>query len=235
MRFLLLLFVAIGSRTFARELVAPSDARQLVVVATREWGDSSGTLRRFARGNVREQWREEGGAVPVKIGRAGMAWGLGLHTNPSAGPRKIEGDKKAPAGVFHLTAVFGSDAKPAGVTLPYIRVVPGIEAVDDPDSRYYNRIVDRARIAHPDWLSSERMRGTYGDYRLGIVVAHNPNCQPRAGSCIFLHVWRNPWRGTSGCTAMPLDAIAELQRWLVPEARPVLMQAPREFLPPAFR
>lgn len=231
MRLLLILLFTFATPVFAQRLVAPENSRQLVVVSTRDWADSSGMLQRFSRSGPHEPWRAVGPAIPVKTGRAGMGWGLGLHAVPPAGPRKVEGDKKAPAGVFRLIAAFGYDEKPAGVTLPYTRALPGVEAVDDPRSRFYNRIVDRARIAHPDWLSSEKMRPASNDYRLGIVVDHNPRAIPGAGSCIFLHVWRNPTRGTTGCTAMPLEKLAELQRWLRPDAHPVLIQAPREFMP----
>ena len=234
-RFLLIFVLTFTAQISAIELAAPANTRQLVVVATRDWTDASGTLRRFSRGKSSAPWRAVGPAISVKVGHAGMAWGLGLHMNPPTGPHKIEGDKKAPAGVFRLTAAFGRGTKPASVTLPYIRVLPSIEAVDDPNSRHYNRIVDRARIADPDWHSSEKMHAVGEEYRLGIIVAHNPAAISGAGSCIFLHVWQNPNRGTSGCTAMPRESIAELQRWLSPNANPVLIQAPREFLPPALR
>ena len=235
MRLLLPIFLAFTASLSARELAAPAEARQIVVVTTRGWDAHSGTLRRFARGDAGEPWRAIGAAVPVSVGRAGMAWGLGLHATPPGGPRKIEGDGKAPAGVFRLTTAFGCDAKPAGVRLPYIRARRSVEAVDDPRSRYYNRIVDRARIADADWHSSEQMLTDGDDYRHGVVVAHNPRRKPGAGSCIFLHVWRGPGRGTAGCTAMPAGDIAALQRWLDPRAHPVLMQSPREFIPDALR
>ena len=234
MRSLLLIFLT-TARVSASELATPADARQLVVVATRAWDSDSGTLRRFARSAEDQPWRAVGRVVPVNVGRAGMAWGLGLHTTPTGGPQKAEGDGKAPAGVFRLTTAFGYDAKPAGVTLPYIRARVGVEAVDDPHSRYYNRIVDRARLAKPDWHSSEKMLLPCDDYRFGVVVAHNPRCKLGAGSCIFLHVWRGAGGGTAGCTAMPVGDIAELQRWLDPRAHPLLMQAPRGFLPVALR
>ena len=235
MRFLSLFFLAFAVRLSASELAVPRDSRQLVVVTTHGWGDSSGTLRRFVRSDAREAWRAVGPAISVKVGRAGMAWGRGLHANPSTGPRKIEGDKKAPAGVFRLTAAFGYGARPAEVTLRYIRVTPGVEAVDDSHSRFYNQIVDRTRIANPDWRTSEKMRLKSDEYRFGIVVAHNPKAIPGAGSNIFLHVWRNPNHATTGCTAMPLEVIEELQRWLTPRAKPVLVQAPRVFLPIELR
>ena len=235
MRTVLLFLLAFTTQISARELAPPASARQLIVVSTRSWSDTSGTLQRFERRQSSESWRAVGPAISVKVGSAGMAWGLGLHPNPPGGPRKIEGDKRAPAGIFRLPTAFGFDAKPEGVTLPYLRVVPGIEGVDDPKSRFYNQLVDRADIAKPDWHSSEKMHAVGQEYRLGIFVAHNPNAIPGQGSCIFLPVWKNPNHATTGCTAMPLAAIAEIQNWLRRDGNPVLIQVPREFLPATLR
>ena len=235
MRLLLLFILALTAQISAQELAAPANARQLVVVATEKWSDTSGTLRCFSRSKPRGPWLAVGPAIAVKVGSAGMAWGLGLHKNPPNGPLKIEGDKKTPAGVFRLTSAFGYDTKPAGVSLPYIHLLSSVEGVDDPKSRYYNRIVDRTRIAKPDWNSSEKMRLSTEEYRHGIFVAHNPHSISGRGSCIFLHVWKNPDHSTTGCTAMPRGSIAKLQCWLRPDASPVLMQAPRAFLPPSLR
>jgi L,D-peptidoglycan transpeptidase YkuD (ErfK/YbiS/YcfS/YnhG family) len=230
------LFLVIAlSRAVADELAPPAEAQQLVVVSTPDWSAVSGTLRRWERRAAGESWHPVGAPVRVTVGRAGLAWGLGLHTAPTNGPHKAEGDGKGPAGVFRLTAAFGYDAAPAAVKLPYVHARAGIEAVDDPRSRYYNQIVDRAQVAKVDWKSSEKMRRSDDLYRCGIVVAHNPKAEPGAGSCIFLHVWRSPADGTAGCTAMPLADITELQRWLDPAAQPALLQAPREFIPAIFR
>ena len=218
----------------AHDLAIPKNSRQLVLVSAASWSSHSGTLQRYSRAEAALPWRAIGRRVPVKIGRAGLAWGRGLDTTPRPGPQKREGDGKSPAGVFALTSAFGYGPRPAGVRLPYIVARPGVEAVDDPRSRYYNRIVDRARIARADWHSSEQMLLPRGDYRFGVVVAHNPRGIPGAGSCIFLHVACGPGRGTSGCTAMPLRDIAELQRWLDPRANPVLLQAPHEWVPRIF-
>ncbi len=224
------------SEAFAGELAAPADARQLVVVTTAGWPEITGTLRCFARNTAGERWRAVGAKVPVNVGRAGLAWGLGLHELPATRtPRKVEGDGKAPAGVFRLTSAFGYDPAPKGLKLPYIHARAGVEAVDDPRSRYYNRIVERARVPRVDWQSAEEMWRAGEAYRVGVVVAHNPRNQPGAGSCIFLHVWSNVGEGTAGCTAMPLEAMAKIQRWLDPKAKPVLMQAPVSEIPVALR
>ena len=226
--------VAIAQST-GGELEPPAKSRQMVVVTTENWQAVTGTLRRFARGGPEQDWRPVSERIPVTVGREGMAWGLGLHVVPKGEARKVEGDGNAPAGIFRLTAAFGYDARPSGLKLPYIQARPGIEAIDDPRSRYYNQIVDRAEVAKVDWRSSEALLRTDGNYRHGVVVAHNPKCVPLGGSCIFLHVWSRRGKGSAGCTAMSLAAIAELQRWLDPEAEPVLLQAPVDYIPRSLR
>ncbi len=66
------------------------------------------------------------------------------------------------------------------------------------------------------------------DYGLGIVVAHNPENSPGAGSCIFLHLWLGERRGTLGCTALRRADLIELVSWLEAKSDPVLIQLPRE-------
>ncbi|HEX8292528.1 MAG TPA: hypothetical protein VF570_12275, partial [Pyrinomonadaceae bacterium] len=63
--------------------------------------------------------------------------------------------------------------------------------------------------------------------RWGLFVMHNA-APPAAGrgSCIFLHVWAGPGRGTAGCTAMEEASLTELLRWLDPKKRPLLLQLP---------
>jgi L,D-peptidoglycan transpeptidase YkuD (ErfK/YbiS/YcfS/YnhG family) len=144
------------------------------------------------------------------------------------GPAKIEGDNKAPAGIFRLGTAFGYAPGRAArwVKLPYLPLTKQIEGVDDSHSRYYNRLTDRSKVARIDWRSSEKMLRGDDLYKWGVVVAHNPNAVPRAGSCIFLHVWKNSSTSTTGCTAMAESDLVKLLRWLDPEARPVLVQMP---------
>jgi L,D-peptidoglycan transpeptidase YkuD (ErfK/YbiS/YcfS/YnhG family) len=65
-------------------------------------------------------------------------------------------------------------------------------------------------------------------YKWGVVVAHNSAATPGAGSCIFLHIWKNSGAATVGCTAMAERDLVELLRWLDPARRPVLIQMPRQ-------
>jgi D-alanyl-D-alanine dipeptidase len=205
-------------------------SRQLVVVTTRGWDAVGGVLRRFERRGARGAWAQVGADVPVVVGRTGLAWGAGLvEVTGAAGPRKREGDGKAPAGVFRLGPAFGfADAREASarLRLPYKPLTASTECVDDPASRRYNLVVERGASGAADWKSSERMREVEG-YRWGLVVAHNAEPPaPGLGSCIFLHVWAGPEKGTAGCTAMGRGNLEALLGWLDPAKRPLLVQLP---------
>jgi D-alanyl-D-alanine dipeptidase len=98
--------------------------------------------------------------------------------------------------------------------------------VDDPDSRYYGKIVDRERVDRVDWKSSEKM-SSIPQYRWGVVVNYNMDQPVRGdGSCIFLHQWSGPAKGTAGCTAMSANNIEQIVRWVNGDVRAVLVQLP---------
>lgn len=205
-------------------------SRQMVLVTTKDWNSLTGVMRRFTRTDLRSPWTEVGMAVPVVVGRHGIAWGRGL--NPSfhlPGPEKKEGDGKSPAGIFRLSSAFGLAAPDAvkQIRMPYQQLTEGIECVDDAQSEHYNSIVDRKATAKPDWNSSEKMRSVGARYRLGIVVDHNTDPrEPGGGSCIFLHIWQDAKTGTTGCTAMAPAQMETLIAWLNPADNPMLVQLP---------
>lgn len=95
--------------------------------------------------------------------------------------------------------------------------------MDDTTSRYYNQTLERATVA-PDWHSSEVMRRADDAYRWGVIVAHNLPVRAAAGSCIFLHIWSGPTKGTAGCTAMAEPQLLALMRWLDPARHLLLVQ-----------
>jgi zinc D-Ala-D-Ala dipeptidase len=206
----------------------PREARQLVLVKTGGWEAVEGVLQRYQRRGP--GWSAVGEAIPVVVGRNGMAWGRGLHdTHPGPGPVKKEGDGKSPAGIFPLSSAFGyaSPNEATEVKLPFIQARPTTECVDDAKSVNYNRILDRLQISIPDWSSAEQMRRPDELYRWGVVVDHNvAPTQAGAGSCIFLHIWEGPAAGTAGCTAMEAAQMERLISWLEPAAHPILVQLP---------
>ena len=207
-------------------------SRQFLLVVAPTWDACSAQLQRFERVSLEGDWLPVGAAVKVSLGRAGLAWGRGLHAQVGGLLReKREGDGCAPAGVFALTALFGyatPDNLARAAKLPYMQATADLKAVDDPSSCFYNQIVDQSAVTNPDWQSSEDMLRSDQRYAVGAVVAHNSEpAEPGAGSCIFMHVWEKEGAPTAGCTAMSLDDMTEIAGWLDGAAAPVLVQLPQ--------
>lgn len=208
-----------------------ASSRQLLVVTAADWTSTAATLQRFAREQSDLTWQAYGGAIKVSLGRAGLAWGIGLHRATGTGQAaKREGDGRAPAGIFSITALFGeADAGSQfaqSAQLPYRCATGDLKCIDDPASRYYNRVVDQREVAAVDWNSHEDMLRDDERYAIGAVIAHNSECLPEAGSCIFLHVWQAAGVPTAGCTATSLADVSEICLWLDAAASPLLVQLP---------
>ena len=208
---------------------SPDSSQTLLCLAA--GGDATvGQLQRFERAPS-GHWRAIGETVPVTLGRAGLAWGRGLHP-VMPGRTKCEGDGRAPAGVFAITAMFGYDAAAClfgqSARLPFFRASRNLKCIDDPVSQHYNAIVDQSAVAAVDWTSSEDMQRADDRYALGAVVGHNTSPSlAGCGSCIFLHVWASSETPTAGCTAMSLANMTEIATWLDGAALPVLVQLPQ--------
>ena len=206
------------------------DARQLVLVISPDWDTTSGRLQRYER-NGHGEWQPIGEGTPVALGRSGTAWGIGLHSVQGDGPKKREGDGRAPAGVFGIGIAFGYGDR-ATTGLAYDAMDIDDWCIDVPQSPIYNRIVNTRDVgATAIEGSTEPMRRDLhadGDvrYKLGFVVEHNPAATPGGGSCIFAHLWRTPGEATAGCTAMAEPAMLELLAWLDPQRKPVFVLLP---------
>jgi L,D-peptidoglycan transpeptidase YkuD (ErfK/YbiS/YcfS/YnhG family) len=108
---------------------------------------------------------------------------------------------------------------PAGTTA----LNDNFRGVDDPESLYYNCIVDETKIKLRDWQSSETMLRADGLYKWGLVIDYNLRpCVKGAGSQIFMHIWRGAGIGTEGCTAMPEERMLEILRWIDGGRNPLL-------------
>ena len=204
---------------------------QLLLVVADDWASTTACLHRFECAAPGAEWSPVDDAIEVSLGRSGLAWGIGLHrTVGTDSPRKREGDRRAPAGAFAITALFGNvDHQLArSAKLPYLAETRELKAIDDPASRHYNTIVEQSTLAEIDWNSHEDMLRADGRYAIGAVVAHNsPRPIPGAGSCIFIHVWQSQGVPTAGCTAGALADIEKLCAWLDGASSPVLVQLPR--------
>jgi D-alanyl-D-alanine dipeptidase len=207
----------------------PAEAKQLVLVVTPGWNAITGTMRRFSRADRTARWQQEGAEVPIVVGRTGLAWDAHVANGFTGGPRKREGDGRAPAGIFPLEQAFGfaPPAEAGWIHMPYMQLTSGTECVDDTASVHYNQVVDRGSVPRVDWSSSERMREV-GQYRMGVVVGYNAHPVRRgAGSCIFLHIWGGPRSPTVGCTAFDPQQLETLLRWLDAKEHPVMVQLPK--------
>ena len=215
-------------------------SRQLVVVTTPAWDAKTGVLQRYAR--AAGGWQPVGTAVKIVVGASGLAWGLGLHGG-SGGldePRKMEGDGRAPAGIYALTRVLGKLSAPTS-GLPSTKVEQGAVCVDDVTHPEYNHLLPAG--TPKSWKSAEQLVRKDWLYDLIVVVDQN-HAEARAaevtagtdplnpvagrGSCVFLHVWRKEGSGTAGCTAMETSDLKDVVGWLDARFSPLLVQLPRQ-------
>ena len=207
-----------------------ANANQAVLVITPDWQSANGMLQAFER--KQGEWQPVGNSISVSIGKNGSAWGLGIHPQQPPGPVKVEGDGKAPAGIFNVGTAFGY-APSIKTLIPYQGMGSSDWCVDVNDSPFYNRIVS-TELEGSDAVkgSTEPMRRDIhlnGDmvYKKGFVIEHNPSNIPKGGSCIFAHLWRAPGIATAGCTAMPEAAMDELLAWLDIDKNPIFILLPQ--------
>jgi L,D-peptidoglycan transpeptidase YkuD (ErfK/YbiS/YcfS/YnhG family) len=194
-------------RAFAQSCPAPlGDARRLVLVTARTMNDMPAAMQLYERASPAEPWRALGPSEPVVLGKAGMGWSHFFRRHAKAGePVKVEGDKRAPAGVYPIGRSFGTVPSPRP---GHLQVTDDTVCVYEPSSPRYNTITSR-KLAGP--VNVENMSKALPMYRRGLVVDYPTDGRARAGSCIFIHVWRSPTTGTAGCVAMPEPRIEALQ------------------------
>ncbi len=203
----------IMSLPFAGDLIASQcppelkGATRLLLVTTPTFNDFKGTVTRYQRSSPDGTWERVGNRKPIVVGRKGLAWGwTAAHYAKPNEPRKREGDKRAPAGVFAIGQPFGTfDKQLKG----FVRLRRGEHfCVDDARSPHYGRIVPRRQAGQR--TSGEEM-AKISLYRQGLFINYPPNAKKRAGSCIFVHVWRRPNSPTVGCVATSEANVGRLQ------------------------
>lgn len=189
-------------------------SKQILQVTVNNRQHETAVLQRYQRSGLHANWKKIGTLIPIVIGKNGLAKQV---SDPSsiAFPIKKEGDLRTPLGIFPISFSFGIMSADKNISsLPWQQLTSDIECVDDPNSRYYNRIVNHRNIISSDWRSSEKMMQE-PLYKLGAFIAYNTQpTYPGAGSCIFLHVWRNARTGTAGCLAMDEKNLRVVLKWL---------------------
>lgn len=212
-------FIFLESRALA---AVPSECRQLVVGRADTWDSSRGELHFFERQKRGGKWKKVREPIPVLFGRRGLAWGIGVAGQEQPGPRKKEGDGRAPAGIFSLGRVFGYTEQPLpGTRMPYYQVTENDAWIEDPNHPNYNQLVRVDPANRPAWFARQQMKQNDFAHEWKVEINHNSD-PPRAGagSAILFHIWRGPDRPSSGCTTMHKNEILWLMQWLHPEAHP---------------
>lgn len=127
----------------------------------------------------------------AKIGRNGVA----------KADEKQEGDGKTPSGEYNITALFAYEKQ--NVKMPFLFANKDLICVDDVNSSFYNQILDKNNADNPK--SYEDMKRADNQYKYGAVIGYNLQNTKGAGSCIFLHIYKDKNSSTAGCVAVSED------------------------------
>lgn len=204
----------------AAEAAVPADCRQLIVGLATDWDANVGRIQRFERAG--KGWRAVSEPQRVLFGKNGLAWGIGVAGQNEAGRRKVEGDNRAPAGIFALGRIYTySESLPAGADYPFHTVTAADCWIEDPSIPGYNTHVRIDPANPPPWFKKQQMKQGDFAHAWKIEIRHNADPpQPGAGSAIQFHIQRGPNKHSAGCTTMPEAAILGLIRWLRADADP---------------
>lgn len=214
------------------EAAVPRECTQAIIGIAEGWNDSHVTLSVVEK-NAAGRWVRVLGPFRGRLGRAGLVWGLGLHSNPWFATTKSEGDGRSPAGVFELGGLWVTNKKTVqrDARIPYVQVGPADLWVSDPAyPKLYNRHVRLNHPARTAWEKKEQMRQNDYAHSIKLLICHNTNKpQVGAGSSIFFHIWRrNGAAPTAGCTAMDEANLRSIIARLNPSRHPVYILLPRE-------
>jgi L,D-peptidoglycan transpeptidase YkuD (ErfK/YbiS/YcfS/YnhG family) len=211
----------------ARVSAIGSDVEQLIVSISPDWNSKTGKLQLFERAG--DGWKAVGEPWSVLYGPSGLAWGRGVHGTQEPGLRKVERDKRAPAGVFRMGKIYTYDsALPEGAKYPFRTVGKGDAWIDDPTHPDYNKHVVVDSENPPAWFAKQKMRHNDFAYRWLLEIRHNSDPPvPNAGSAIFFHMRRGPSRPSAGCTVMAEPNLIRLMRWMRADRNPHYALLPR--------
>jgi len=224
--FFQIFFLAFGVNAQSKGFEFSKNTKQIILVITENWESSIGKLYFLEKIHHGQDWQKKL-EFDVSVGRNGLAWGLGLFPETNQENAKKEGDGKSPVGIFELDYVFGYEKPDFSLKIPFVKMDSNWLCVDDMNSELYNKIF-KQNTEENDWNSFEKMRREDNQYLWGIVVKHNQNQEIGAGSCIFLHIWKEEQYPTSGCTAMTKENLLQIIQKLDENKNPLLIQVPKE-------
>lgn len=227
MRLTVLLLSALSLTVRAFEL--PASSTQCIVGIADTWDSSHATLQFHTKS--KGTWQPIGPGIPARLGKSGLAWGIGLHPSPNKATLKQEGDWRAPAGIFTLGGVWGyaPDIK-RHPKLPYRRVTPRDLWIEDPEHPHYNRNLILPHDPQTPWEKKQQMKQSDPAHALKLFIHHNApdTITPGMGSSIFFHIWRaNGTKPSAGCTTMAESHLKELIARIDPSQNPLYILLPR--------
>ena len=217
------LCLLLGLSLVTQAQVISDKTTQVLVGIAEGWNSTHATLTLYEKKG--DEWKVEGKSWPSRLGKNGLAWGRGLHSNPEGATLKKEGDWKSPAGAFAIGGVWGYERSiKKHRKLPYTRITPRHLWVEDAESKYYNQQVVLKHDPKTAWEKKAQMRQNDPAHALKLFIAHNapPKVVKGGGSSIFFHIWRdNGGRPTAGCTVMHEKQLRDLISRIDPDKRPV--------------
>lgn len=236
MRTFCMLFVVVGMLLIGCAAAAvPRNCQQAILGIAEGWDSSHVTLSLVEkRGGT---WVRVLGPIPGRLGKNGLVWGLGVHTNPQGAVIKAEGDGRSPAGVFRIGGLWVTNKQPVehDRRIPEVKVGPNDLWVSDFRTPHlYNRWVRLDHPASTAWEKREQMRQTDYAHSIKLLICHNTaETKGRpivgAGSSIFFHIWRRDGGSpTAGCTSMSEPNLRALIARLAPELHPVYILLPKQ-------
>lgn len=206
------------------------DTKTVILGLADSWNSSYVTLAHYERGPF-GKWTKVG-SWKGRLGRNGLAWGLGLHDIPAGAKMKKEGDGRTPAGMFDISGgAFGYASKiKKKPNLFYHQITTRSMWYEDTSSPYYNsfRVLDH----EPRTTAEKKAQMRQGDYAhaLKLFIAHNasPKAKPGYGSAIFFHIWReNGGKATAGCTTMAEQNLKAMISHIDPKKNPRYVILPK--------
>lgn len=165
-----------------------SQTKQVIFVLADSFNSQTAKLIRYEK--IKQNFKQISSPIEVNIGLKGLAWSTSNYKFKISKnePKKIEGDKKTPAGVFNLSKVFTYHDK-INTKMPYEKVTKNHICVDDTNSNMYNKVIKTKN--KENYRSFENMLLKNETYEYVVLVDHNQEAKKGFGSCIFLHV-ENP-------------------------------------------
>ena len=139
-----------------------------------------------------------------------------------------EGSITTPLGQFNLGIAFGTHD--LNIKYPYIKITDNLYWVDDPNSKYYNKLISLNKKINTydypyiinenkkDFLSAEHLQDYPQQYEYAIYIEYNVNGEKYEngegkGSAIFLHCLGNKGY-TGGCIAIPKEEMIFILNFL---------------------